>query len=141
MLNLKARIVIILVGLWVSLLSLILLIIYGRSRILLLRQKELESIMETRTKELLLNNAELEGINQTKNKMFSIISHDLRSPFAGIFGIPELLSDKETEMEEERKSELLVMAKNSAENTFELIENLLIWAHAQIKKTTSKPVQ
>jgi signal transduction histidine kinase/ligand-binding sensor domain-containing protein len=125
----------------VLLISLILLIIFARSRILLLRQKELEKIIDTRTKELLFNNAELEGLNQTKNKLFSIISHDLRSPFAGILGILELLSDKETKIEEERKTELLVMAKNSAENTFELLENLLTWAHSQMKKTMSKPEQ
>ncbi len=119
----------------------ILLIIYTKSRVFLIRQKELEKIIDARTRELLYNNAELEKINQTKDKLFSIISHDLRSPFAGVLGILELLSDKETEMEEHRKQELLVMAKNSAESTFELLENLLTWAHSQMKKTVSKPLK
>ena len=120
---------------------LIFLVFYARSRIFLLRQKELEKIIDARTKELLYNNAELEKINQTKNKLFSIISHDLRSPFAGVLGILELLSDEESGIEHARKKELLLMAKNSAENTFELLENLLTWAHSQMKNTVSKPVR
>ncbi len=119
----------------------IFLIIYARSRIFLIRQKELEKIIESRTRELLYNNAELEKINQTKNKLFSIISHDLRSPFAGVLGILQLLADEESGMAEERKNELLVMAKKSAENTFELLENLLTWAHSQMKNTVSKSIR
>lgn len=129
----------ILISVFITLL--VFIIIYARSRIYLLRQKELERIIDARTKELLYNNAELEKINQTKNKLFSIISHDLRSPFAGVLGILELLTDEESGIEEERKTELLVMAKNSAENTFELLENLLTWAHSQMKNTVSKPIK
>jgi signal transduction histidine kinase/ligand-binding sensor domain-containing protein len=105
------------------------------------QKRKLELIIDARTRELLHNNAELEKINQTKDKMFSIISHDLRSPFAGVLGILELLTDQESEMVIERKNELLVMAKNSAESTFELLDNLLTWAHSQMKKTESKPVK
>ncbi len=105
------------------------------------QQRKLEKIIDARTKELLYNNAELEKLNQTKNKLFSIISHDLRSPFAGVMGILELLTDEDSGIEEDRKTELLVMAKNSAENTFELLENLLTWAHSQMKNTVSKPIK
>lgn len=114
------------------------LVSYTRTRIFLHRQKQLEKIIRTRTLELTNKNAELEKINQTQTKLFSIISHDLRSPFAGVLGILELLADDDSGIEEERKTELLVMAKNSAENTFELLENLLTWAHSQMKNNESK---
>jgi signal transduction histidine kinase/ligand-binding sensor domain-containing protein len=122
-----------------ALLLLIFLLIYARSRIFLLRQKELEKLIEERTKELLNKNTELEKINQTKNKFFSIISHDLRSPFSGVLGLLELLADPSNNIEKEKQQELLELARTSASNTFELLENLLTWAHTQMKNTVSNP--
>jgi len=120
-------------------LLLVFLIIYARSRIYLLRQKELEQLIEERTKELLIKNTELEKLNQTKNRFFSIISHDLRSPFSGVLGLLELLSDPSNNIEKEKQQELLELARHSAANTFELLENLLTWAHTQMKQTVSSP--
>jgi signal transduction histidine kinase/ligand-binding sensor domain-containing protein len=120
-------------------LLLVFLLMYARSRIYLLRQKELEQLIEERTKELLGKNTELEKINQTKNKFFSIISHDLRSPFSGVLGLLELLADPSNNIEKEKQQELLELARNSAANTFELLENLLTWAHTQMKQTVSSP--
>jgi signal transduction histidine kinase/ligand-binding sensor domain-containing protein len=120
-------------------LLLIFLLIYARSRIFLVRQKELEKMIEERTRELLLKNTELEKINQTKNKFFSIISHDLRSPFSGVLGLLELLADPSNNIEKEKQQELIELARHSAANTFELLENLLTWAHTQMKNTVSNP--
>ncbi len=120
-------------------LLLISLLIYARSRLFLVRQKELEKMIEERTRELLIKNTELEKINQTKNKFFSIISHDLRSPFSGVLGLLELLADPSNNIEKEKQQELIELARHSAANTFELLENLLTWAHAQMKNTVSNP--
>jgi len=107
-----------------------------RSRTLLLRQKELEKIIQERTLELTQKNKELEMANQTKDKFFSIISHDLRSPFSGLLGILDLLTDPENSFDTPNKKELLQSAKSSAHITFELLENLLLWARSQMRTTT-----
>lgn len=107
----------------------------ARSGILMKRQKELERIIDERTKELIEKNKELEIANQTKNKFFSIISHDLRSPFSGILGLLELLTEPGNDIDQEKKEDMLNTAKSSAYDTFELLENLLLWARTQMEKT------
>ncbi|MBW6536417.1 MAG: hypothetical protein K0B11_15515 [Mariniphaga sp.] len=111
-------------------------ILKARSRVLVLRQKELKKIIEIRTQELTQKNKELEMVNQTKDKFFSIISHDLRSPFLGLLGILELLTEPNMEFDEPKQTELLQAAKKSTQNTFELLENLLMWSRSQMKNTT-----
>ncbi len=112
---------------------------WARSRLLIIRQKQLEQIISERTDELLQKNQELETANQTKNKFFSIVAHDLRSPFSGVMGILELLNDPEHEMEEKTQKQMLKSAKVSANNTFELMENLLVWARSQMNKSDCHP--
>lgn len=120
-------------------LAFIYFISWARSRALIIRQKQLERIISERTGELLQKNQELETANQTKNKFFSIISHDLRSPFSGVVGILEVLNNPEYELEEKEQKQLLKSAKDSANNTFELMENLLTWARSQMKKSDCNP--
>ncbi|MFN8358766.1 MAG: HAMP domain-containing sensor histidine kinase [Candidatus Kapaibacterium sp.] len=76
-------------------------------------------------------NAQLSIINSSKDKFFSIIAHDLKSPFSGFLGLTKLISD---EYESLTKEELQEMAKNlhdSAHNLYKLLENLLEWSLVQ----------
>jgi signal transduction histidine kinase len=113
----------------------------GRSRVMLARQRELEQIIEKRTGELLKKNEELELANQAKDKFFSIVSHDLRSPFSGLIGIIELLNDPESELDEEKKRELMKTTEISAKNTFDFLETLLTWARSQMNQTICNPIE
>ena len=115
------------------------IILKVRSRSMLLRQYELEQIIDKRTEELTIKNQELEKSNQTKNKFFSIVFHDLKSPFSGLLGILELLNDPENKLEEKTQKQMLKSAKDSANNTFELMENLLVWARSQMNKSDCHP--
>ena len=120
-----------------ALFSLIYLLLHIRYRNMRLRQAELEYLVSQRTRELLQKNEELKAANQTKNKFFSIIAHDLRSPFSGLLGIMELLKESE-EISANQKS-LVKTAYNSATSTFGLLENLLVWARSQSKKIDYNP--
>jgi len=77
---------------------------------------------------------ELAESNSTKDKFFSIISHDLRSPFQGFLGLTEILSDKENNFSREEISEISREMNKSAENMLSLLRNLFEWA--QIQKGT-----
>lgn len=101
------------------------------------RQKELETEIEKRTIELVKKNEELLLANQSKDKFFSIVSHDLRSPFSGLIGLIELINDPESEINEEKKRELLKITEISAKNTFDFLETLLTWARSQMNQTIS----
>jgi PAS domain S-box-containing protein len=74
---------------------------------------------------------QLKNSNDAKDKLFNIISHDLRSPFTSIIGFFQLLSEQYDIMSEEEKKSFINELKESVENTFALIENLLTWSRAQ----------
>lgn len=73
----------------------------------------------------------LKESNDAKDKLFSIISHDLRSPFSSIIGFLRLLNEQYDSMSDKEKKSYLHDLGDSAENTFGLIENLLTWSRTQ----------
>jgi signal transduction histidine kinase len=75
--------------------------------------------------------AELLKSNQSKDKIFSIISHDLISPFNVLLGASEMLmEDLEANDLEEAKSKGVLLQRTS-EESYRLISNLLNWSRAQ----------
>lgn len=73
----------------------------------------------------------LEALNLTKDKLFSIIAHDLRSPFNNILGVSELLTKNLKDFEIEKSEKYLGYINSSAESTLVLLDNLLNWAMSQ----------
>ncbi len=76
-------------------------------------------------------NKELQKTNRQKDKLFSVIAHDLKSPFSGLIGFAEILKDNVNELSAEQLNEYTGYIYKSANNTFDLIENLLEWASLQ----------
>ncbi len=73
----------------------------------------------------------LEELNTTKDKFFSIIAHDLRSPFNILNGYLDLLDREFDDFTEEEKKDIIRELKSASKNTFDLLENLLEWARTQ----------
>lgn len=65
----------------------------------------------------------------TKNRFFSIIAHDLKSPFSGLIGLSQLLV-KNASSEKDCKR-IAALINDAAINGFKLLENLLEWARTQ----------
>ncbi len=78
-----------------------------------------------------LKTIELEKSNAEKNRLFSIISHDLRSPLTSIQSYLELLTDVDLALKDRiyLEKELL---KNTA-GTKEMLDNLLLWSKSQME--------
>ncbi len=94
-----------------------------------LRQKnELVQKQNVNLQEL---NEALRLSNANKDKFFSIIAHDLRSPFAGLIGVTELILDDIDVVEKDDIRRNVVQLKESTEKLFELLENLLAWSRLQ----------
>lgn len=74
---------------------------------------------------------QLELANQTKDKFFSIIAHDLRSPFGALLNLSELLYYKYDNYDEERRKYFIKKLNETSEHTFELLQNLLTWSLSQ----------
>jgi len=85
-----------------------------------------------------LNN-ELKKQIQTKDKIFSIISHDIRSPFSGIMGISELLYENFSELSNDEMYKFVTHLNNASLSYYSLIINLLEWASLQQKKYSFLP--
>ncbi len=77
------------------------------------------------------NENELRISNATKDKFFSIIAHDLRSPFTALLSLSDILLKHYKELDDETRMEYIGMIYESSENTFKLIENLLQWSRIQ----------
>lgn len=76
-------------------------------------------------------NAQLEELNASKDKFFSIISHDLRTPFNALFGFAQLLLEH---IDQYGKVEILSCVEKlygAAERLYALLENLLTWSRIQ----------
>ncbi|MFK5857095.1 MAG: PAS domain S-box protein [Bacteroidota bacterium] len=82
---------------------------------------------------------QLRDLNSTKDKLFSVIAHDLRSPFNSILGFSELLIDSVKGPEIAKTEKYVEIIHSSAKNTLTLLDNLLDWAKSQTGLMTFIP--
>ena len=85
------------------------------------------------------SNKKLKRLNSTKDKFFSIIAHDLRSPFQALLGYSEMLT---SEFEASSKEEKIQFAWNINEilhNLYSHLENLLHWSMMQRDMLENNP--
>jgi len=74
---------------------------------------------------------QLHNLNATKDKLFSIIAHDLRSPFSSILGVSQLMKRNLHKYNVSKIENYLNGLISTAENTLNLLDNLLNWAKTQ----------
>lgn len=92
----------------------------------------LEILVEKKT-------TELNELLATKDKFFSIISHDLRSPFNSLIGFSELLLTRFDRFDKQRVQGIAKSIHKVAVDTYKLLENLLEWAKVQQNGVNFKP--
>ncbi|MEI7828831.1 MAG: PAS domain-containing sensor histidine kinase [Prolixibacteraceae bacterium] len=81
--------------------------------------------------DLSFKNEELVRVLAEKDRFFSIIAHDLKSPFNGFLGLTQLLADDLSSLTADEIRNIAVMMKNSAANLYSLLDNLLHWTRMQ----------
>ncbi|MBE2280898.1 MAG: response regulator [Ignavibacteriaceae bacterium] len=84
---------------------------------------------------------ELEVLNATKDKFFSIIAHDLKSPFTVLLGITDILKEDFETMDKDDVKSFIESLNDAAKNQFKLLENLLAWAQMQRGSIVFNPVK
>jgi signal transduction histidine kinase/Tfp pilus assembly protein PilF len=87
--------------------------------------------LEQKNIAILEQTEKLNQLNSVKDRFFSIISHDLRNNLTTMKLYFDLISHPDYEPTE--NNEVTKNISESVENTIDLLENLLIWAAAQIK--------
>ncbi len=74
---------------------------------------------------------ELKTLNASKDKFFSIISHDLRSPFNALLGITEYISQSYNDLTPTEIRDSIANIYASSQKLYNLILNLLEWSRLQ----------
>ncbi|HPI71074.1 MAG TPA: ATP-binding protein [Tenuifilaceae bacterium] len=107
-------------------------------------KKKANRLLEQKNAEISRQNVEiqeqaekLKELNQLKDKLFSIISHDLRSPLGSLLTL--LSVTKEGYFTEEGFKNVIEDLSKNVGYTYELLENLLKWAQSQLQGTKLNP--
>lgn len=82
---------------------------------------------------------ELEAANKNKDQLFTIISHDLRSPFQSLFSYLEIFVSEVDQLSNEQISEYSKNIYDISRNVLSLVQNLFSWALLQKGKIEYTP--
>ena len=80
---------------------------------------------------------QLKKLNATKDKLFSIISHDLRSPLASLKALMELVGTPGLTQDE--FVNITIVLRRNLDSVHEDLDNLLLWAQTQLKGLQAFP--
>ncbi len=142
--NLQTVLIILIIAAIIVLLLLIVMISdrVRKNRIL----KQRNNDFQKKNQELILIKGRLEKsekrlneMNQTKDKFFSIIAHDIRSPLNSQKGFADLLSKYAHKLSIEDIKEMAGNQQKTLKGLYELLDNLLTWARAQLGAIEMKP--
>ncbi|MCU4177167.1 tetratricopeptide repeat-containing sensor histidine kinase [Carboxylicivirga sp. N1Y90] len=91
------------------------------------------------SRQLKEKNEELGQLNATKDKFFSIIAHDLKSPFSSLMGFAEMLALHAESKNNKEVIEYSQIIHSSTKRLLSLVENLLQWSRTQLGTTEYNP--
>jgi signal transduction histidine kinase len=100
----------------------------------ILTYNEKYDILKREKEHLELINKDLNEHNESKKKLFSVLSHDLKSPFNAIVGFSELLKDDLENLSQDEIKEYVNYICISSKNGLDLFNNLLEWSKLQMNK-------
>ncbi len=83
---------------------------------------------------LLESNKELQQHVNFKNKLFSVIAHDLKTPFNSLLGFSELLITDYQKLSDEERERYIEYINSSSRSAYNLVTNLLHWSRIQFEK-------
>ncbi len=82
---------------------------------------------------------ELKTLNANKDKLFSIVAHDLRSPFFALLGLGEILANEIDTLTMDEIKKFTAELHNSINVQYKFLENLLEWSRLQLGKVDFSP--
>ena len=88
---------------------------------------EMKNIQESLKK----SQEELKETGLAKDKFFSIIAHDLKSPFLGLLGFASILIDEFDNLSKDEMKKFIGDMNKTTRNLYQLIEHLLEWSRLQ----------
>ncbi|HOP50465.1 MAG TPA: PAS domain-containing sensor histidine kinase [Ignavibacteriales bacterium] len=108
--------------------------------------RDAKELLEIRTRDLLFVNQQLEKTQfelkktiDLKDKFFSVLAHDLRSPFNALLGYMNILNDEFEDLSKEEIKYFIEQAKEVTDNTYKLLLNLLSFSRIQAGRIEFNP--
>lgn len=95
------------------------------------KSKKTNALLAKQNSEIDEQRNELQKLNSIKDRLFSIVSHDLRNPLATLQSYLSLSDNKE--LAAEKEAALKLQTRGLLHQTTDLLDNLLNWAHSQMK--------
>jgi len=85
------------------------------------------------------NETQLLQLNVDKDRFISILSHDLINPFNNLLGLSAILKEDIGKLSHDDIEMMVENLNKSAQNTYNLLEDILVWGRAQQGKIPFKP--
>lgn len=95
--------------------------------------------LEKQKEEITTANRKLQDLNAMRDKLFSIIAHDLRNPFASIVSFSRIIKRDIDELDQQELIDLTEELDKSVNRINNLFDNLLQWSLAQSGKLSYRP--
>ncbi len=89
--------------------------------------------------EISFKNQQLLEAIADKDRLMSILAHDLKNPFNAILGLSQLLTTSLDQFDKPKIESFARLINNSAKNTYDLLEDMLMWARSQSGKIPFRP--
>lgn len=86
-------------------------------------------------------NSELEKLNCSKDKLFSIVSHDLRSPVASLKQMLDVITIRYDKLDDEAKHKYINNLRVSSNKIYLMLDNLLSWSRLNLGNIKCKRVE
>lgn len=93
--------------------------------------------LQHKNREIQYQTLQLRNLNSTKDKLFSIISHDLRSPVASLKALMEIVNT--TGLTQEEFVDITKVLKRNLDSVYDDLDNLLLWAQTQLRGLSAVP--
>lgn len=94
--------------------------------------RKLQQELQEKNTALIEKNEQLLAANASKDRFFSIISHDLRTPFVTLIGLTQVLTEEFEMYPKEDLKHFLIKLQKTSETFYALLENLLTWSRCQL---------
>lgn len=106
-----------------------------------LQLSKINSLQSNLLKDLWESKRRFKQMNDDKDKFFSIVSHDLKSPFNSLIGFSDMMLDDFENLSRQEIKDYTVSIHKSVRNVYGLLENLLEWSRIQTGRMEFFPVK
>jgi PAS domain S-box-containing protein len=89
--------------------------------------------------EIKIKNEQLIRANTDKDRFISILAHDLKGPFSAIIKLSEILLKNIRNYDIDKIENFVLHINKSTQNTYNLLEDILLWARSQSGKLSYEP--